>query len=241
MKKYFAAIISLLLFSNLFAQKAITFESSDEVEVYADYYETFAESNKYMLMFHQAEYSRGEFQQIAERMIKLDYNCLAVDLRQGKEVNYINNETAINAKQLKLNVTLLDCEKDILATINYVYSIDPYAQIFLLGSSFSGSLCLKVAKDRSDIKAVITYSPGEFFSSLNIAEYIKGLNVPTYVGCTQKEYPYMTQLTEGITATKFVLFKPEESEGLHGAQTLWWDSESREECWLSLLFFLKDF
>ncbi|MCQ2959011.1 MAG: dienelactone hydrolase family protein [Bacteroidales bacterium] len=241
MKKIITAIICILSMFNLFGQKSISFQAEDHVEVFADYYETFAESNKYMLMFHQAEYSRGEFQQIAERMIKLDFNCIAVDLRQGNEVNFVNNETALKAKQEKFNITLLSCEKDILAAINYVYSIDPYAQIFLMGSSFSGSLCLKVAKDRSDIKAVIAYSPGEFFSSLSITQYIKGLKVPTYIGCAQNEYSYVSQLAEGIESTKFVLFKPEGSNGLHGAQTLWWDSDTREECWLSLLFFLKDF
>lgn len=241
MKRYITAIICSLLLSFAYGQRGLTFYATDQVEIYADYYETFAESNKYMLMFHQAEYSRGEFQQIAERMIKLDFNCLAVDMRHGKEINYVNNETAIKAKQSGMNVTLLSCENDILAAINYVYSIDPYAQIFLMGSSFSASLCLKVARERGDIKAVIAYSPGEFFGTMSVAEAIKGLQVPTYIYCTQNEYPYVTQLASGITAAKQVIFKPEEGNGAHGAQTLWWDSDTREECWLSLLFFLKDY
>jgi len=239
--KLYILLIFVGLHSFVLGQKTVSFRAVDNLTINADYYETFAESNKYMLMFHQAEYSRGEYQQIAERMIKLDFNCLAVDLRYGKEVNYVNNETAEQARQNKMNVTLLSCEKDIEAAINYIQTNDPGALIFLMGSSFSASLCLKVAKDRDDIQAVIAYSPGEFFNTLSIAEYLKGLKTPTYIGCTQSEYPYVQQLSAGIEASKFVVYKPENGNGKHGVETLWWDSDTREECWLSLMFFLKDF
>ena len=72
-------------------------------------------------------------------------------------------------------------------------------------------------------------------------EYIKGLKTPTYIGCTQTEYPYVQELSAGIEASKFVVYKPESGNGKHGVETLWWDSDTREECWLSLMFFLKDF
>ena len=153
--KLYILLIFVGLHSFVLGQKTVSFRAVDNLTINADYYETFAESNKYMLMFHQAEYSRGEYQQIAERMIKLDFNCLAVDLRYGKEVNYVNNETAEQARQNKMNVTLLSCEKDIEAAINYIQTNDPSALIFLMGSSFSASLCLKVAKDRDDIQAVV--------------------------------------------------------------------------------------
>ena len=110
--KLYILLIFVGLHSFVLGQKTVSFRAVDNLTINADYYETFAESNKYMLMFHQAEYSRGEYQQIAERMIKLDFNCLAVDLRYGKEVNYVNNETAEQARQNKMNVTLLSCEKE---------------------------------------------------------------------------------------------------------------------------------
>ena len=241
MKKLFVTVICSFMLVCSFGQRIVSFKASDGLEVTADFYETFAESNKYMLMFHQAEYSRGEFQQIAARIMKLDINCIAVDLRYGNEVNYINNETAMLAKLNNYPQTMLDCEKDMLAAIEYVYSIDSSAQIFLMGSSFSASLCLKIAKDRNDIKAVIAYSPGEFFGDLSIAQYVKGIQIPTYIGCARSEYNYVSQIAENITSSTRVLFKPEEADGSHGAKTLWWDSKTSEEFWLSLLFFLKDF
>ena len=242
MKKSFFIFFLLIGFSVFsWGQKTISFLSTDSLEVTADLYETFEESHRYMLMFHQAEYSRGEYSQIAARIIKLDMNCVAVDLRYGNEVNFINNETAMRAKQTNKPSFMIDCENDIIGAINYIYSIDSTAKIFLMGSSFSASLCLKVAKDRDDIQAVIAYSPGEFFGELNIGRYITGLTTPTYIGCPQSEYSYVSLLAAGVEAPKTVVFHPENGDGQHGAKTLWWESDTCEEFWLSLLFFLKDF
>lgn len=242
MKKVIYIFLLLLIASNVvYAQRIVSYKAADGLEITADFYDTYATSNKYMLMFHQAEYSRAEYQQIASRIIKLDINCIAVDLRYGNEVNYVNNETAMSAKVKEIPHSMIDCEKDILASIDYVYSIDSTAEIFLMGSSFSGSLCLKIAKDKGNLAAVIAYSPGEFFNEFVVGDYIKGLETPTYVACTRSEYEYVSKLVSGITSNKRVLFKPSNTEGEHGAKTLWWTSKANEDCWLSLLFFLKDF
>ena len=241
MRKFISVLFLFIVCSIAYGQRVLTFKTSDNLEVTADFYETFAESNKYMLMFHQADYSRGEFQQIASRIIKLDMNCIAVDLRYGNEVNYVNNETAMRARLNGNTISMMDCEKDIIAAIEHVYTMDTAAKIFLMGSSFSASLCLKVAKDRNDIQAVIAYSPGEFFGDFSVAQYLQGLKTPTYIACPRNEYTYVSQLAEEITSTKSVLFRPEGSGGMHGARCLWWNSEASEDFWLSLLFFLKDF
>lgn len=241
MKKVFLSIVCVFfaLFSN--GQRMVTFMAEDSLKVTAELYTTYSQTSNYMLLFHQAEYSRGEFEQIATRLIKLNYNCLAVDLRYGNGVNFINNETAMLARTGKYANSMVDCEKDIIAAIDFIYSMDSTAQIFLLGSSFSGSLCLKVAKDREDIKAVIAYSPGEFFSNFKVSEYITGLETPCYIGCARPEYSYITEIAKNIASPKKVIFRPENSNGEHGAKALWWNSNANEEYWLSLLFFLKDY
>lgn len=224
------------------AQRTVIFLASDGLEITADIYDTDVDSKKYMLLFHQAEYSRGEFQQIATRLIKIGFTCIAVDLRYGNEVNFVNNETAMRAKKDGFASTMLDCEKDILAAIAYVKTLDVKPRIFLMGSSFSASLCLKVANERSDIEAVIGFSPGEFFGTqLNVEEAVRGLQTPFFVGCPRSEHYYVLQLLSGTQSSKKIIFKPESSDGLHGAKTLWWESATRDEFWLSLLFFLKDF
>jgi pimeloyl-ACP methyl ester carboxylesterase len=222
------------------AQQFITFQSSDNVTISSDFYETEAVSKKWMIMCHQEEYSRGEFKEIAQRMIKLNFNCLAIDMRSGGEVNYVQNETALEAKNLGKSQTLLACEIDILSAIEYVKSREKDAEIVLFGSSFSASLCLKIAKERPDIKAVIAFSPGEFFTpQISMKKTLAGISIPIYVGSTKSEYSYVKEMFENVKPQKLVLFRPEKADGMHGAKTLWWESTTRNEYWLSLLFFLN--
>lgn len=223
------------------SQELVTYISPDKLTITADFYETEKDSHKWMLMFHQAEYSRGEYKEIARKMIKINYNCLAVDMRSGGEVNYVSNETATEAKNIGLPTTLFDCQKDILATIEYVKSRDKDAEIILFGSSFSASLCLLVAKQRPDIKAVIAFSPGEFFEpKIIVKNAIANLKIPVYAGCSKSEYNYVKDLLSKVKSPKMVIFKPEKGDGLHGAKNLWWESQTRNEFWLTLLFFLNN-
>lgn len=228
--------------SHTFAQRMVTFSASDGLLVSADLYETDEDSHRYLLLFHQAEYSRGEFQQIATRLIKLGFNCLAVDLRYGNEINFINNETAMRARQGGYDVSMLAAKRDMLASINYVKTLQDSVSVFLLGSSFSASLALIIANEMPSITAVMAFSPGEFFDAeLSVEQSIKGLSVPVFVGCPRSEFFYVMQLLSGVVSPNKVVFRPEGSDGLHGAKTLWWESATRDEFWLSLLFFLKDF
>ena len=233
-------LLQLGFFVSAKAQQYVTFQSSDNLTITADFYETETVSKKWMIMCHQAEYSRGEYKEIARRMIKLNYNCLAIDMRSGGEVNYVPNETAVEAKRLGLPQTFLSCEVDILSAIEYVKSREKDAEIVLFGSSFSASLCLKIAQERPDIKAVIAFSPGEFFSpQISMKKTITGMSIPIYVGCAQSEYQYEKTMFEGVKPQKVVIFRPEKADGMHGAKTLWWESTTRNEYWLSLLFFLN--
>lgn len=242
MNKIFQLIFLILIFASAHAQKLVTFKANDGLEVTADYYETENESNRYFLLFHQAEYSRGEHKEIGRKLIKLGYNCLAVDLRSGGEVNYVQNETAISAKKKGMEPTMFDAWKDIEASIIYIKSIDENAEIYLFGSSYSASLCLIAAKKRNDIKAVVAFSPGEFFQNkINVESEIEGLNIPMFVACPQSEFNYVKKLVSKVDKKKLTLFKPQRGDGLHGAKTLWWESSTSNEFWLALFFFLKDF
>ena len=236
----FILLLQVSLLTSIKAQQFVTFQSSDSLTISADFYETETDSKKWMIMCHQAEFSRGEFKEIARRMIKLNYNCLAIDMRSGGEVNYVPNETANEAKSLGKAQTFLSCEIDILSAIEYVLSREKDAEIVLFGSSFSASLCLKIAKERPDIRAVIAFSPGEFFTpQLSIKKTISDLSIPIYVGCTKSEYLYEKDMFENVKPQKVVIFRPEKADGTHGAKTLWWESSTRNEYWLSLLFFLN--
>jgi len=116
-------------------KEKVTFEAEDGIEITADKYLE-NEEYPYILLFHQAGSSRGEFNDIAERFLKLRYNCLAVDLRSGDNSNYVKNETALKAGGQHSSVSFLDAAQDIRAAIDYAWNLNP-KEVILLGSSFS--------------------------------------------------------------------------------------------------------
>jgi pimeloyl-ACP methyl ester carboxylesterase len=231
-------LIFLLISVKVTAQHTITFSSEDNLLITADQYL----QNKdlpYVILFHQANSSRGEYRETAQKILKLGYNCLAVDLRSGKEINYIQNETAARAVELKLSTAYLDAEKDILASIEYVKGISTHKTI-LLGSSYSASLVMKVANHNPDIGAVIAFSPGEYFQPrLVLKSFLDNYDKPLYVTSTLKEKLFVSDLISEIPAELLSFFVPENGEGTHGSKALWENQPQNEEVWLSLLLFFK--
>ncbi len=219
-------------------QQKVSFYAQDSLKIIADLY-----LNDYklpfILLFHQDGSSRGEYKEIAARLIKLDYNCLAVDLRSGDKINYIVNETAENAKISNLPTTFYDAKKDIEATIRYVrkFSQQP---IVLFGSSFSASLCLMIAKNNPDIRAIIAFSPGEFFGpEVLVKNAISGITQPIFISTTDLEYEFVMQMLAGVPEQNRHVFKASKGKGDHGAKMLWKSCESSDECWLDMMLFFK--
>lgn len=220
------------------AQRTITFPSEDNLPITADLYQNDKDCS-YIILFHQANSSRGEYKETAHRLVKLGFNCLAVDLRSGKEINYIQNLTASAAAEQKLPTTYLDTEKDILAAIDYVKKHSTQ-KIILFGSSYSASLVMKIGNHHPDVAAVIAFSPGEYFQpKVVIKEFLNEYDKEIFVASTIKEGPFVQDLVSGISADILTLFIPTETEGVHGSKALWDIQPGNEEVWLSLLLFFK--
>lgn len=231
------SLFSFFLFQMIDAQQKITFPSSDGLTITADLYIQ-DKGNPYIILFHQANYSRGEYLESAPRLMKLGYNCLAVDLRSGKEVNYIQNETAAAAHDKHLGTEYLDAEKDMLAAIEYVKKLTK-ERIILLGSSYSASLTLRIAKDNPSIKAAIVFSPGEYFPKLKLKNEIVHFDKPLFIASTSSEHPYIKEMVSGINANFISWFVPSKAKGIHGSRALWASSPESEECWMALLQFFR--
>ena len=221
-----------------FSQEKVSFVSLDGLSITADLYEI-NKSKPYVILFHQAGYSRGEYKETAKKIVKFGYNCLAVDLRSGGEVNYIQNHTALLALQQGYETDYLSSKQDIVASINWVKTRckEP---IVLFGSSFSASLCLIVANERDDVKAVVAFSPGEFFNSeLSVKESITELNKPIFAASTQRELPYIKELLSLVPSRDKSIFAPSKSQGEHGSKSLWAANPSNREYWLALTMFFR--
>lgn len=241
-KIIFSLLFLISLGSVSIAQTVVNFQSGDKLNITADLYETDKNSKNatWVLLFHQAGFSRGEYRETAARIVKLGYNCLAVDLRSGEETNFVKNETAAEAKKKNLPVGFIDAKADIIAAIDYANGKSK-KPVILFGSSYSASLSLVVACKNPKVKAVVAFSPGEYFENqLNVQESLKDFDKPVFAASTKKEYSYMETLMSNITKDK-ILFQPQNIEGEHGSKTLWKSNKGNNEYWIQLMVFLKKF
>ena len=233
-------VISLVLSAfNVVRVNTVTFTSADGLEITADEY-IVSDTLPYILLFHEQESSRGEFQTIAQRLCKMDYNCLAVDLRNGGNNNNVSNETAKRCREGKCNRGLGDIEGDMIAAINYIKSKSG-SPVILLGCGANGSIGLKLANENSSVKAVLALSPGEYFlPGVNIQETISDLDKPVFITSSKPEFPFVTQLSSGISGEYLTLFEPQLSDGGRGSSALSSENPYNSEYWLALIFFFKD-
>jgi dienelactone hydrolase len=235
----FLIVLSLFACQISNAQQTVTFQSSDGLIVTADLYQQ-DKSYPYIILYHQANYSRGEYNETAPKLLKLGYNCLAVDLRSGKEVNFVQNVTAAKAIEMKLPNDYLSAEKDMLASIAYIKKISN-DKIVLFGSSYSASLALKIAKNNQSIKAVVAFSPGEYFQpKFTLKKEIAKLDLPIFIGSTTKEHPFIKDMLSGVSDNMITWYVPTKAPGIHGSSALWQSTPGSDECWLTLLMFFKN-
>jgi dienelactone hydrolase len=229
-------IFSLLSLQGI--KEKVSFPSADGLEITADRYLA-NEDYPYILLFHQAGSSRGEFRDIAEKFLKLRYNCLAVDLRSGDNANFVNNETASRAREEGIPVNFLDARGDVAAAIDYASGLNA-SDVILLGSSYSASLAILEGLKHPDVQAVIAFSPGEYFGKeLRMEDSLKTCTKPLFVAVTKREEPYVKQMLSAFPEDDYTLFTPQ-ARGVHGARALWDDNPSKDEYWLALLQFINN-
>lgn len=238
MKNLLFILFFVFCYNLLNAQEKVFFIAEDGLQVTADLYQVNPEK-PYIILLHQAGYSRGEYKNTARKIVKFGYNCLAVDLRSGGEVNYIQNHTALVAVQKGYSTDYLSSQKDIEAAIKWVKQRSEQP-IVLFGSSFSASLSLLLAKDNPDIDAVIAFSPGEFFEpEINIKTEIKDLKKPVFVAASKREEPYIKEMFRFVPSTNKTIFVPEKGPGEHGSKSLWNSNPTSDEYWLALTMFFS--
>ncbi|WP_083414297.1 alpha/beta hydrolase [Maribacter sp. 1_2014MBL_MicDiv] len=238
MKTIFSFVLSLSSIC-MFAQKTIDFPSKDGLLITADYYKDKG-SETFILLFHQAGWSRGEYKEIAPKLNTLGYNCLAIDQRSGGAVNSVTNQTNQRAVAAGKETTYLDAYQDIEATVAYVKKAYSPKKIIIWGSSYSSSLVLKYAGDHPDqIDAAMAFSPGEYFGKddfiKNSAAHIK---VPTFITSAQNEQDNWAAINQAIPTTTKVTYVPA-TAGNHGSRALWEKFEDNNGYWNAVKNFLK--
>jgi len=243
-----AILAAVMAAPALSAYETVRFKAFDGIEITADVYRVNDDlSTPFILLFHQAGYSRGEYRDVAPRLNKLGYNCMAVDLRSGSGVRGVINETASEAQLKSKDITYLDAETDILDALFYAREHYARGPIILWGSSYSASLSLLVASERPRvISGVVAFSPGEYFNDLDkpygwIAKNARKLEMPVFIASARNEERRWDVIFHGMYSEKKVSFRPEETPGMHGSRALWPETPDSEAYWQAVTAFLKKY
>ncbi len=222
-----------------FAQNTIEYPSKDGLQITADFYEA-SGSDTFILLFHQAGWSRGEYKETAPKLNALGYSCLAVDQRSGSGINNIANQTSSRAKKAGKSTEFIDAFQDIEATIAYIKKEYQPKKIIIWGSSYSSSLVLKYAGDYpNSIDAVLSFSPGEYFGKDNfIKNSASKITVPTFITSAKSEKKSWSAIHDAITTKTKVAYVPD-TKGNHGSRALWNTFSDSDSYWAAVKEFLN--
>lgn len=194
-----------------------------------------------VLLSHQAGYNRVEYADIAPKLNEMGYNCLAVDLRSGGNFAGKPNITAERAKKVGVKNQMVDARQDIQAAIEFL-SKKYNQKVIVWGSSYSSSLALLEGVSNDKVKAIIAFSPGDYFgnSAPSLSTAFEKADKPFLVTSSKEESEALAKLIGNVKLTeKQSQFIPE-SEGFHGSRVLWTGQKGAEEYWDAVLQFLNN-
>ena len=169
----------------------IDFPADGGIQGRGDVYVSKNESATLILLFHQAGWSRGEYREIAPKLVEAGYRVMAVDQRSGGAVNGVQNETHRRAAKMGLGRSYLDAYADLEAALAYARKELGATRIIVWGSSYSASLVFRLAAEHPKaVTAVMAFAPGEYFekqkSPVYIWNFAKRVKQPLFVTSSKK-------------------------------------------------------
>lgn len=218
--------------------ETISFKAEDGVDVYANVYEIDKES-PVIVLCHQAQFNKFEYEGTAQRLNEMGFNCIAIDQRSGGPIANEQNQTNLAAKEQGVGVGYLDAIPDIQAAVQY--ASDEYEQdVILWGSSYSSSLVLWEGLNNDNVRAVVSFSPGDYFAELgSLTDSIVNLEKPFFITSADFEVEGTNALLANKElGEKQVQFAPE-ANGHHGSRALWVNQDGGEQYWEAITEFLN--
>jgi dienelactone hydrolase len=220
------------------APQSVELKAPDGVTVYGTYYPATA-PKALILLFHQAGSSSGEYADIAPRLQREGFAALAIDQRVGGNLYGANRTMAAYQGKTDYLGTLPDLE----AALKWGKAKD--TPLVLWGSSYSASLVFMLANaaDAKDsVKAVIAFSPGEYFNDKKMVEAAAAkVTVPVFVTSANamEEQAEVKAIISATRATDRQQYVPR--TGIHGSSTLnaAKNPGGADENWTAVLAFLK--
>ena len=229
------------------AFQQISFKSADGLQVTADLYLKHDDrSQPFIVLCHQAGWSRGEYREIAPLLNELGFNCLAIDQRSGGTVAGVSNQTAGRAKKARKSVTYVDAEQDMIAAIKYARKNYADEKLILWGSSYSAALALRIAGEHPDqIDGAMAFASGEYFAGLGkpsdwIKTSARKITAPVFITSAKNEHRNWNKIFESISTEGTTFFLPK-TNGNHGSRALWSKFSDSKEYWSAVKGFLVQF
>ena len=246
-----SCLFILFMFTSVQAKETITFPSTDGLRITADTYidktkiDETKKSRPLIVLFHQAGWSRGEYIEIAPKLNKLGFNAIAVDLRSGKVVNGVTNETAKRARKAGKGTRYIDALPDMEAALSYAHKLaGKDSKIIAWGSSYSSALVLQLVGEKPELAdVVLSFSPGEYFTKsgkpLNwIQKSASSINIPVFITSSKSEQHRWSAIFKSIKSKNKLGFVPK-TKGNHGSRALWDKFSDSGAYWEAVTQFLE--
>ncbi len=243
----FVVILLLISLLNVLAREQIKFNAKDGVVITADLYLSHPKTAPFIVLFHQAGWSRGEYLEIAPKLNQLGFNCMAVDQRSGSTVNNVKNETRLSAQAKMKGTSFLDALEDMRTAIKFAKKAYAEQKMLIWGSSYSASLVFVLASEdtTSVIDGVLAFSPGEYFSKFGkgddfISKAAANIDVKVFVTAAKNEKEGCQPIFDAITTENKTYYVPTTS-GNHGSRALWEKFPDHKQYWEAIRVFLSTF
>jgi dienelactone hydrolase len=223
--------------------RLVTFAAKDGITVTAELYAPLPETAPFIVLFHQAGYSRGEYRTIAPRLNQLGFNAMAVDARSGKATQGVGNETAAAACRLGKPTAYVDAIADLEAAVVEART-HAHGKLLVWGSSYSSALVLVLGTELG-ADGVIAFSPGEYFEDQGkpktwVADHAKSLHVPVFITSAHDEGDAWSPIAKAIDPALLTTFIPT-TDGHHGSSALLPTQPDADAYWKALGPFLDKF
>ena len=226
--------------------ETITFPSEDGLSITANLYANVETADApFIVLCHQAGWSRGEYLEIAPKLNDIGFNCVAIDQRSGNAVG-LKNKTVLEAKKAGKPEGFVDAEQDMLAALKWAKKENPDSKIILWGSSYSSALSLRIAGEHPElVDGVLAFAPGEYFARFGkpkdwITTSAKKIKAPAFITSAKKEAPNWKSIYDAIPGNTKMKFLPT-TTGNHGSRALWERFNDHEAYWESVTKFLSQF
>jgi dienelactone hydrolase len=239
-KKVYLTTLILLAVVFTHAQDKATFIATDKLIVTGDLYMS-NDTLPYMILCHEQKSSRGEYKETAKKFMKLGYNIIAIDLRNGDTRNGVANETSTLAGLKHLPANPIDAKLDIEAAIAYAHNKNAKKKVVLVGSGYSASLALYLGATDPRVAGVLAFSPADAFGGKldTKSAFSKYLGKAVFVSSSKSESADVKKYISAIPSTvKLVQFIPT-AEGAHGSAALTTSDTEYHDYWISILMFMR--